>query len=884
MKLGIEFLYLLQLVRMSCGSIFDNFILFITDMAGTLPCFLVLALIYWCLNKELGRTILLNLSFGCNINSILKNHFRIPRPWLRDPRIVPVSGALYDAAGYSLPSGHVTRAMATYGVIGMDLSRRGAKKEYTIQQVVGHFAWVLVGLVMFSRLYLGVHTPLDVFVALGLGFLWMLVLRFAKFFLHNEVILVAGVMLAIYSIHTYGLNGNVGMMLGLLGGWYTEDRWLRFSTEGEPMEKALRFILGGGLLILILELVPQFISVFTLTRYANFVAELIAGVFVTVIYPLCFHLVHARHIPLKQVIVVNTCFLLVLVVALGSFGYYWTQNPRLLAEEDADRSRVYEAGGSVELAPGEVNTVDFPANAMNVVADGGYATQYPTNSYRSFENAMAMGATSLRCDVQMTYDGQLVLYRELTLEQIDGSSRRIADCTYEELKELDFGAWFGAEFAGGRIMNLAQFLRLVQDRDVEIYLNLVDVGGERRDALVRTLYGELVQHRMVKRATCVSSNYSYLEAMRSYNSVLPVMYETTSGTVDILDSYPADGYSILVDNITSELVSAIHSRGESVYVYDVTGPTQLLNVYRLQANGVFSNNYGLASVVSHPEYSLLCENYEASYTMPGLYGSYVPRICDDMICQGMARTSNHLIVSAYSYSGNYNSILYVMDLEGNLKKIIDLGFRAHVGGMAYDEIHDVLWITAKLGQVYALDWKTLCTAVEKDDKYHPIYKHDGSALVSFDAGLINHKGQKIASFLTFFEGKLYVGSYVNGDTGILNTYEIDDDCKVTLQSSVEIPQRIQGMCFYRDVATDTTYMLLSQSYSVYDSQLLRYVYHTATEKYEYPQASWKLPEGAEQIVMTTRGLYLLFESSAKKYRSTARLANDHIFLIRMGEL
>ena len=92
------------------------------------------------------------------------------------------------------------------------------------------------------------------------------------------------------------------------------------------------------------------------------------------------------------------------------------------------------------------------------------------------------------------------------------------------------------------------------------------------------------------------------------------------------------------------------------------------------------------------------------------------------------------------------------------------------------------------------------------------------------------------------------------------------------------------MCFYRDVATDTTYMLLSQSYSVYDSQLLRYVYHAATEKYEYPQASWKLPDGAEQIVMSTRGLYLLFESSAKKYRSTARLANDHIFLIRMGEL
>ena len=94
------------------------------------------------------------------------------------------------------------------------------------------------------------------------------------------------------------------------------------------------------------------------------------------------------------------------------------------------------------------------------------------------------------------------------------------------------------------------------------------------------------------------------------------MYETASGTLDILEQYPADYYSLYVDNVTSELVSAIHEAGSQVFVYDVAGPTQLLNIYRMQANGAFADNYGLASVVSHPEYSLLCDNYEESYTMP----------------------------------------------------------------------------------------------------------------------------------------------------------------------------------------------------------------------------------------------------------------------------
>lgn len=883
MKLGIEFLYLLQALRLSCGSIFDNFILFITDMAGILPCFLVLAFIYWCGNKELGRTILLNLSFAGNFNFVLKNIFRIPRPWLRDPRIVPVSDALYDAGGYSMPSGHVTRAVATYGTTAIYLSPRKMKKEYTIRQVCGGFLWALVALIMFSRMYLGVHTPWDVLAALGLGFLWMAIVQLAKTYVKDEYILLVGLALALYSCYKYGVNANAGMAMGLLLGWYVESRWIRFSVDGTAMEKALRFLVGCGFLVLILKFLPQFLTVFTLSRYANFVTNLVAGLFVTIVYPLCFHLVHTGRVSMRRIILVNSAFLCIFVVAVTSIGYYWTQNPRFLAEEDADRTRAYEAGGSVDLATGELNTVDFPANAMEIVADGGYATEYPANSYRSFQSAMDMGATAVRCDVQMTSDGELVLYDDATLTKIDGTDRRIMDCSYSELASMDFGSWYSADFAGGQVMTFAQLLRLLEPTDVSLYINLVDNGSEARDALVSGVYGALIHSGMMRRCICVSTNYSYLEGIRSLNAVLPIMYETASGTLDILEQYPADYYSLYVDNVTSELVSAIHEAGSQVYVYDVAGPTQLLNIYRMQANGAFADNYGLASVVSHPEYSLLCDNYEESYTMPGLYGNYVPRICEDMICQGMTRTPDHIIVSAYSYSGDFNSVLYVMDLAGNLEKIIDLGFRAHVGGLAYDEIHGVIWVTARLGRVLALDWKTLKHAVEKDDPYNIIYRHDGSYLASFDAGLINHKGQKIASFLTIFEGKLYVGSYVNGDNGILNTYEIDSDCTVTLQSSVEIPQRIQGITFYRDVATDTSYMLLSESYSVYDSRLLRFVYHEATEKYEYPQASWKLPEGSEQIVMTTRGLYLLFESSAEKYRSTARLPNDHIFLIRLVE-
>lgn len=48
-----------------------------------------------------------------------------------------------------------------------------------------------------------------------------------------------------------------------------------------------------------------------------------------------------------------------------------------------------------------------------------------------------------------------------------------------------------------------------------------------------------------------------------------------------------------------------------------------------------------------------------------------------------------------------------------------------------------------------------------------------------------------------------------------------------------------------------------------------------------PEDRMTLPEGAEQIQMTAKGLYVLFESGAIPYRATSRIVNDQIYLLRI---
>ena len=116
-------------------------------------------IVYWCFSKPLGYYILTSGFTGTILNQFMKITFRIPRPWVLDPEFQIVESAREAATGYSFPSGHTQNAFASFGSLAA-WTRRGWLRAVGIAAVL---------LVAFSRMYLGVHTPLDVGVAFALG-------------------------------------------------------------------------------------------------------------------------------------------------------------------------------------------------------------------------------------------------------------------------------------------------------------------------------------------------------------------------------------------------------------------------------------------------------------------------------------------------------------------------------------------------------------------------------------------------------------------------------------------------------------------------------------------------------------------------------------------
>ena len=234
--------------------------------------FMVLSIIvFWCIDKRCG-CFMLSLGFlGTVLNQFLKILFRIPRPWVLDPSFEPVESAVADAGGFSFPSGHTQNVFATFGGIF----------AWTKKTWIKIVCAVLIVLVAFSRMYLGVHTPLDVGVAAALGIVLLLVLypvfrdleahpnRFYGF-LAVLAVLLAGFLLYSYLFpfpdwmyaeeHVVNLiearhNASLltGALLALTIAYTLDLRRTRFDTKAVWWAQVLKVVLGLVITLALIE-------------------------------------------------------------------------------------------------------------------------------------------------------------------------------------------------------------------------------------------------------------------------------------------------------------------------------------------------------------------------------------------------------------------------------------------------------------------------------------------------------------------------------------------------------------------------------------------------------------------------------------------------------
>lgn len=252
----MELLYWFESIR---TPVLDVIMSTITRL-GEETMFMVIAmLVFWCVDKRRGYYLLSVGFVGTLINQWLKIVFRVPRPWVLDPDFQIVDSAKEAAAGYSFPSGHTQSAVGTLGGVA----------RFTSIGWLRVVCIVLALLTAVSRMYLGVHTPVDVGVSLVIAVVLILVLYplfESTLWFPNRMYIIIGVMLAfslsfVGFVELYPFPADVdaanlasavknaytmtGAVAGMLIVYAFDTRVLKFSTRAPWWGQAIKLV--GGL-------------------------------------------------------------------------------------------------------------------------------------------------------------------------------------------------------------------------------------------------------------------------------------------------------------------------------------------------------------------------------------------------------------------------------------------------------------------------------------------------------------------------------------------------------------------------------------------------------------------------------------------------------------
>ncbi len=296
----MPFLHFLEGLR---NPFFDWFFSLITHL-GEETFFLAIAILFfWCINKREGYFILITGLVGTVVNQLAKLFFRIPRPWVLDPDFEIIEAAREEATGYSFPSGHTQNIAGTYGSI----AAYKPKKWKTI------LCTTLIVLVAFSRMYLGVHTPLDVIVSLIFALALILLLRPAfateeNFKKAMPLVVVGSTILSLcFLMYVISISGDntldphnyqsglknactlLGCTAGLIVIYFLDSKYIHFETNARWYAQVIKLLVGlGGVLAIKAGLSSPLTALFGNEFIARSVRYFLIVLFAGAVWPLTF--------------------------------------------------------------------------------------------------------------------------------------------------------------------------------------------------------------------------------------------------------------------------------------------------------------------------------------------------------------------------------------------------------------------------------------------------------------------------------------------------------------------------------------------------------------------------------------------------------------------
>ncbi len=191
----------------------------------------------------------------------------------------------------------------------------------------------------------------------------------------------------------------------------------------------------------------------------------------------------------------------------------------------------------------------FPAG-RSICAHRGARSIAPENTWMAMERARRCGSDLWETDVQLTADGELVLFHDTTLErttdiaahsEFADRSLKVTDFTAEELAPLNAGSWFLADDPFGtvgsgevaeewypqireqKIPRLRDVLEYCHRHDFPLNLEIKDQSGTAADSQIVGKVLDCLKQTATEEQVLISSfNHDYLRQIKHLNREIAI--------------------------------------------------------------------------------------------------------------------------------------------------------------------------------------------------------------------------------------------------------------------------------------------------------------------------------------------------------------------------
>jgi glycerophosphoryl diester phosphodiesterase len=243
------------------------------------------------------------------------------------------------------------------------------------------------------------------------------------------------------------------------------------------------------------------------------------------------------------------------------------------------------------------------------------ASRYaPENTLAAFEIAIKQQADAIELDVKMTADGHVVVIHDQTVDRTTDGTGKVADKRLVEIKQLDAGVNYDAQFTGEMVPTLEEVLLKMAKR-IPINIELTNYASlfNNLPEKVATIVRECSMEDFI-----LFSSFNPI-ALLKIKKILP---EVPIGLLCLPGKNGAIPRSRWVNrlsheaihpdykDITRRLIRAAHKHNKRVHAYTINHVSNIQNMFDIGVDGIFTDDPLLAKQVLNQQQGIIPTNPE----------------------------------------------------------------------------------------------------------------------------------------------------------------------------------------------------------------------------------------------------------------------------------